>query len=232
MPFVFSPSNLTSWKSCPRRFQAQSLTKELPWKASEQKSRGMLIHSVVQKALREGVPAVAGWPEGLNMSYTQSKIQFARELMSQGWELQIEYEMAIEKDFRPTQTGWWDDRAWLRARADAILIPPPGMAAPVFIADIKTGRIYDRDAYQLRIEAFLARHMFDSRQVAYAYWYVDQGESVSGTIDFTGTGTDQLPDIFADLHQMQRAIDNNFFPATRNKFCRWCGLYQTPRCGA
>ena len=58
MGFVFSPSNLMSFAACPRRFQGQSITKEIKWKASSQKSRGTLVHGCLQKAVDEGMAAV------------------------------------------------------------------------------------------------------------------------------------------------------------------------------
>ena len=42
--FVFSPSNMSTYRTCPRRFEGQSITKEIVWKASAQKSRGTLVH--------------------------------------------------------------------------------------------------------------------------------------------------------------------------------------------
>ena len=32
--FVFSPSNMMNYRLCPRRFEGQSITKEIKWKAS------------------------------------------------------------------------------------------------------------------------------------------------------------------------------------------------------
>ena len=229
--FVFSPSNISSWKDCARRFEAQSITKELPWKASAQKSRGQLVHSTVQKALREGVQAVHSWPTSMQIMFTQAKIQAARGLVANyGWQLDIEHEMTITRNFEPTPSGWWDDNAWLRARADAIIIPPDPTVEPVMLVDIKTGRVYDRSGFQLRTEALLAHCIYSAPVVMWSYWYVDQGECVSDTIDFR-QGMDKCKDILESIRDMQFAIDNNYFPATRNKFCKWCGLYNTPACG-
>ena len=58
MGFVFSPSNLLSFRACPRRFQAQSITKEIKWKASTQKSRGTMVHGDIEKAFRKGPQAL------------------------------------------------------------------------------------------------------------------------------------------------------------------------------
>ena len=229
--FVFSPSNISSWQLCPRRFQAQSITKELPWKATGAKSRGTLVHTAIQKAMREGLQAVSLWPDGLDVAYTQTKVQNVRGLVSQGWSVSTEHELTITKDMREAKDGWWDDNAWLRARADAIILPPDPTVDPVMLVDIKTGRIYDRDGFQLRVECLLAHIIYKAPTVMYSYFYVDQGQSVSDTLDFTTDGMDKCRDILESIQKMQFAIDNNYYPATKNKFCKWCGLVNTPGCG-
>lgn len=230
--FVFSPSNISSWTQCPRRFQAQSITKELPWKATAAKSRGSLVHTAIQKAMREGIQAVPSWPDGLSVAYTQTKIQASRGLVAAGWTVDTEHELTITKDMQKAPDGWWDNNAWLRARADAILLPPDPTVAPVMLVDIKTGKIYDRDGFQLRVECLLAHIIFKAPVVQYSYWYVDEGQSVSDTLDFNADGMNKCKDIFESIQKMQFAMDNNYYPATKNRFCRWCGLNNTQSCGA
>ena len=64
--FVFSPSNMSTYRTCPRKFQAQTITKELPWQATAQKSRGTLVHNVVEMALRSGIGARCWVPDGID----------------------------------------------------------------------------------------------------------------------------------------------------------------------
>ena len=80
--FVFSPSNMSTYRTCPRKFQAQTITKELPWQATAQKSRGTLVHNVVEMALRSGLDAVTSWPEGIDLDYTRNSIVEARAAAS------------------------------------------------------------------------------------------------------------------------------------------------------
>lgn len=229
--FVFSPSNISSWQLCPRRFQAQSITKELPWKATTAKSRGSMVHTTIQKAMREGVQAVPLWPDGLDITYTQAKIHNIRSLVAEGWTVSTEHELTITQDLKEAPGGWWDDNAWLRARADAIILPPAPTVDPIMIIDIKTGKIYDRDGFQLRVECLLAHIIYKAPVVMYSYFYVDQGQSVSDRLNFNTDGMDKCRDILESIQKMQFAMDNNYYPATKNKFCKWCGLVNTPGCG-
>lgn len=150
--FVFSPSNMSTYRTCPRKFQAQTITKELPWQATAQKSRGTLVHNVVEMALRSGLDAVTSWPEGIDLDYTRNSIVEARAAAS-GGKILIEEELTLNKTFNPTPEGWWDKTAFIRARADAVIIP--ASEVPPLVVDIKTGKKWDDDDFQLRVNALL-----------------------------------------------------------------------------
>ena len=96
--FVFSPSTMSTYRTCPRKFQAQTITKELPWQATTQKSRGTLVHNVVEMALRSGLDAVTSWPEGIDLDYTRNSIVEARAAAS-GGKILIEEELTLNKTF-------------------------------------------------------------------------------------------------------------------------------------
>lgn len=232
--FVFSPSNMQSFRDCPRRFQGQSLTKEIPWKSSAEKSYGQLVHTLVEKALKYGMQAVTSWPDnpktrsGPDAFYVTDMVNAVRQQVMAGAKLFIEQEMTIGKNFKPTPTGWWDESAFLRARADAIVVPVDN--APVEVIDIKTGKKWDEDDFQLRVNCLLAHLVYQRPVVKYAYWYVDTGETVDGIIDFAN-GLSPVQDVIETMKEMQDRIKDGYFPATKNKFCRWCSLHGTPACG-
>lgn len=227
MAFVFSPSNMSTYKQCPRRFQAQSITKELPWRASEQKSRGTLVHSCMERALQRGFEDVVQWPENVNTQYVQTVVDSAREMLKlPGVKLYTEYEMCLTNAWKPT--GWWDSDAYLRAKADAIIVAPGEMAA---IIDTKTGKVWDKDAFQLRVECLIAKYIFGVDRAKWIYWYVDSGETVSGDIDLEA-GLYGVEDILTLMRDMTASINSNYFPAKRNRFCRFCDLKDKPgACG-
>ena len=132
------------------------------------------------------------------------------------------YDLGEHTDFR-----FFYDR--LRARADALILHEEPSAPPLLI-DFKTGRKWDTDAFQLRVETLLVHLLYDKPVIGYSYWYVDTGETVSDFVDFGSRGLDGVSDVVALMHEMQNAIKNNFFPAKRNKFCKWCDFYRTPLC--
>lgn len=224
--FVFSPSNMATFMQCPRKFQAQSITKEIKWQASKAKSRGTLIHDCMERALRKGYDDVSSWPEGMDMDFVRKSISAARAAIeTDGVELFIEHEMTVTQDWE--KTGWWDDDAFLRAKADALIIAPTKRA---ILLDFKSGKVYDRDCFQLRVEAMLAHLVYQVPVVSYSYWYVDSGERVSGSCDFS-FGYHQVQDVLDLMQEMRGCINGNFFLPKKNRFCKWCQLYKTPECG-
>lgn len=227
MSFAFSPSNLSTFKQCPRKFQAQSLTKEIKWQASQQKSRGSMVHTALEKAIKQGFDAVRSWPEGLDMDFVRSRVQGVRQCVAAGAQVFNEHELAITRTLRTSD--WWDDNTWLRARADLVIVPEQP-ELPVMAIDYKTGKKWDEDDFQLRVEALLLHCIYGRPRISYSYWYVDPGETVSGLIDFS-QGLYSVEDIVGLLRAAETAIAGNSFFPRKNRFCKWCGLYKTPGCG-
>lgn len=215
---IFSPSNLGSYRDCPRRFQGQSITKEIKWKASAQKSRGMEVHEAIEEYIRTRDEKFI--PQDVNRDYVRQRVASIPEDAT----VLIEHEMAVDKKMQPA--GWWD--GYLRAKADLIVIPKSANYLNIF--DIKSGRKWDSDAFQLRIEAIIALSVFKRPVVNYAFWYVDGGESVEGTVDFT-KGLWQVQDIITLIKNADMSLKNNYFPPKKNKFCKWCSFFETEKCG-
>lgn len=226
--FAWSPSNLSQFIACPRKFQAQSITHELKWVPTAQRSRGTIMHSVMEDALRKG------WQDNhdliqddkVDTSYVRQVVDKVQDLRRAGYQLGIEREVSVTK--QGEVSGWWDANTFMRCKADVILLHPDPQQ-PVIIGDIKTGRNWG-DTLQCRMECLIAHMAFKRPIVRYEYWYIDQGETEGDTLylqdDLSG-----VQDIFEALRDGQLAIKNNDFPPTVNKFCKWCGLYQTPECG-
>lgn len=227
MAIVFSPSNLGTFKQCPRKFYGSVVTKEIKWKASQQKSRGSVMHAAMEKALRLGWQDRNPFDEKVDTAYARQVVEEVRQDIANGYKLHIEHELAMTK--KGTACGWWDDDCFLRAKADVLLLHPQE-ELPVIIGDIKTGRIYDSDHMQLRIECLLAHILYQRPVVTYAYWYIDEGATEEGTIDFRN-GLSPVQDIYDLLKEVQQAERDNYFPPQRMQFCKWCDWYKTEKCG-
>lgn len=227
MSFAFSPSNLGTFKLCPRRFQGQSVTKEIKWQSTTQKSRGTLVHQCCEQAVKNGYDSVRKWPDQIDIDFLKGRISIIRQLMSMGAMAFTERDMAVNSSWSPVD--FWDENAYLRCRADLIVVTPEENN-PIILGDWKTGRKWDSDDFQLRCECLLAHYVFARPIVQYSYYYVDSGETSSGLIDFRN-GMEPVQDILDLLRDATTAMMSNNFPAQKNKFCKWCAFNGTADCG-
>ena len=227
MALVLSPSNMMTYISCPRKFYGQSIQKldALKWKASAQLSRGSVIHTKIQNCMQKGIQAMGSFDKDLNSSYTTDIVNWSRQQTLEGSNLFIEKELCINHSYKPS--GWWDEDTLLRAKADALFLYKD---KPPVIIDIKTGKRWDDDDFQVRVEALLVHLIYNQPVVKYEYWYVDIGETHDGLVDFN-QGVGLVQDVIDTMMNMKNSIRDTNFPTKANKFCKWCGLHQTKECG-
>lgn len=229
MNVVLSSSNLQTFRQCPRKFYGQSITKQLVLKPSKQKTRGTQIHGLMERALQTGWTDEIGgqFDNQVDISIVKDTVKFVEGLRKIGWDLRIEHEMCVDRQCTPC--GWWDEKAGLRAKADVVLVPE-NTDDTLFIGDIKTGKKWDEDSFQLRVEALLGHIIYESKEVAYYYWYIDSGDIVHASIDFS-RGLADVRDVLDVIKDCRQSIKNNYFPPVENRFCKWCDWYKKKECG-
>lgn len=224
MGIVFSPSRLSTFRDCPRKFYGQ-ISGGIKWQGTKQKSRGTKLHSFMQDAVRLGWPDSGLTDTTVDAGYARGVVDALRAMPAETF---IEHEMAMTAQGRACD--WWAGDAFLRARADIMLLPKDD--SPILVGDIKTGKNWDDDHLQLRIECLLAHIIYQRPVIKYQYWYIDQGETEEGLIDFRN-GLGPVRDIYALLREATLAVKNNDYPARANRFCKWCDWREKKElCGA
>lgn len=225
---VYSPTSMSLYRDCPRRYEGQYVTKEIEWKSSKSRDRGIAVHGFLEQAIQGQLKAEARWPD-VDRDYAQRVINNVRQLSAHGYTLNVEHEMTLDRNLAKAARGWWDESAWLRAKADVLCLPPTSEGIAL-IGDIKTGKKWDSDNFQLRIECLLVKQIYGVSRSQFSYWYVDSGETTSGLIDLSENLT-AVQDILDQLKEMDRAWASKYFPPKPNKFCRWCQFHGTEDCG-
>lgn len=232
MPLVFSPSNLAVYRQCPRKFYGQSISGAIKYKPTAQKSRGIQMHEAVEKIF------TYGWNDNsasmldrtIDAGYVRQVHDMIWDKDAEGYIYASEYELCINQQGQ--SRGWWSKDGFMRAKCDVIMVP--GRTAPqdrmAIIGDIKTGRKWDDDSFQLRMESLLAHIVFQKPVIRYEYWYVDEGFTVDGEIDFS-KGLADVEDIYGLMKDARQAIKNNYFPPVENRFCKWCEWHKRKECG-
>lgn len=226
MAFVLSPSNMATYRQCPLRFYGQTILKAMPWKETASKVRGTAVHSWLERVVKQGSLEGVALDELIDADYVRRSLYALSEYQHNGYTVFTEKELAMTKQGK--SCGWWDETAFLRAKADVLCIPED-VSQPAILGDWKTGRKWDSDAFQLRVEAILIHILYGVTKVKCNYWYVDQGETVEETVDFTHTLAD-VQDIYDLMREMKLAIRDKNFAPTPNKFCKWCDWHQTEHC--
>lgn len=221
---VFSPSNLATYRDCPLKFHLQR-THVIKWQETGAKSRGIVLHECMEKAVKEGVATVSGWPDGVNVAFTQDLIRMLDKMKSYGAQVMPECELVVDRNMK--SCDWWSDEAFLRARADVAVITDD----VAVVIDYKTGKMYSKQDFQLRVEALLLHVLYKVPVVKWVLAYCDYGSTRSGKVDFT-IGLDGVSDIIDLMKKAQNAAKNSYFPAKRNIFCKWCSVYHTEHCTA
>lgn len=215
---VMSPSNILAHMKCPLQAWAMR-EKYIVWKDSPQKQRGTDVHAALEQSVKDGfkVPVL---PEGCDMLYV-TDLMNKLKLVSSEHKLTVlaEQDLAVTSKFKPTQ--FFADDAFFRCRADLLMI---GKSFAI-IGDWKTGKIYDYSKNQMRLEALLVACVYNIRIIHYDLFYLDQGQTVKGTVDLS-SGFSSLDDLFDVMKEMQSLSKTNGpWPARKNTFCRWCDWY-------
>jgi len=227
-----SPSNAGTFRQCPLKFHAQYVTKELKWKDSPEKARGTLIHTLCEEWLKCGEPRlpVSEWPESakghrVDEDFVNGKMRLLLDLHEKrGWELATEAELAVDRS--GMRRGWWDKSVFARCKAD-VMVTDPSTGARGLI-DWKTGKVWDTDAFQQRMQCFILSRMFPRiPRITWMYFYIDEGDTHSGE----WTPDDPLDDVVRVVNDIETAFEDNEWPATKNKFCHWCDLTRCEHAG-
>lgn len=226
MSIVLSPTNMALYRQCPLKFHARYVAKTIQWKESPQKARGTMVHERIETMITRPDKQVV-LPDGVDQSFVGDIVSDLRRSAADDFaSVKVEHELCVTRKFKPTT--WWADDCYLRAKADVIVLRSPQGHAPILVADIKTGRRWDTDDFQLRLECLLVHILFDVDDVEYQYWYVDSGETHGGLVQFRGD-LSPVEDIIETMVRMENAMKNNDFAPRRNRFCKWCEIAEDCR---
>jgi len=213
-PFAWSYSQLNNFETCPRRYQAYSVTKEVVEVEGEAIRTGKAIHAAFEArvAFGEKLPLGMGMHEPL-----------LAKLAAAPGAVYAERKLAINRDFLPTT--WFAPGTWFRQVIDYTNVRHDGVAITL---DYKTGKPKD-DLTQLQLAAAtIFAHDPEVQRVRAALVFV--GYEQTEREDFT---REQLPAIWDEVlprvNALERAKADNAFPPRPGGLCRrYCGVKSCP----
>lgn len=210
---AWSHSALKSYETCPLRYHAEKVTKEVPFdNDAPALVRGREVHKAMELRVGGGVPLPAslGWLE----PYAQ-KLDALRPAFDK-----VEVERQLTFTSTLAQTSWFGKQAWFRCAADVLAVNTEHGFAAVF--DYKTGKNYGDDG-QGRINAlavFLAEPAVNTVQTTFVY--VDQKfEEVPRTFQRAAIKEALLPAL-ETLSRIAESFNTETWPAKPGFGCKFC----------
>ncbi len=220
-PGAWSYSGIKTYETCPRKYEAEKVTKEVKFTDTEATIYGKEVHTACEEFIRDGKPLDPrfGW-----MLHTLERLNHI-----EGEKL-CELKMGIKRvDGRLEACDFFDKEVWFRGIADLVIVN----GEKGWVLDYKTGRSSRyADPRQL---ALMAAAMFlkfpQLQRVKAALLFVVAGDLVK--VEYT---RDNALNIFAELNELltQRSTsyETGVFNARPNGLCaKWCPVTSCPHNG-
>lgn len=221
LPFSFSPSSITTYNNCPRKFKLEK-DKIIVWKESPQKSRGTQVHEYLEARVKKA-KIIPPCPSNVNTPYVETLIRSIHKHANLGRTILLEQELCVTDKWEPCD--WFHHDCFIRAKSDLLIIKES--ANSVIVGDYKTGKIYPGMELQLKVYALLCYVIYGLSNIKWQLYYVDQGQTKEGSFDLTN-GLAPVQDVLDIMDEATKlGMAKGYFPAKRNQFCRFCDCYHS-----
>lgn len=217
---AWSYSALKTFETCPRKYQAEKVTKEVPFVQGEQAIYGEQLHKAAEEYIRDGTPI----PE--RFSFIKGYLD---QLASYPGEKFCEMKLGVKKvDGRLEACDYYDPEVWFRGIADLVIVD--GNRA--WVLDYKTGESRYADIRQLALMA------------AALFLKYPEIEKIKTMLLFVVKKDHRKQDfsaeyglsIFSELHGLLSALEEAYksdvWNPRPNGLCRkWCNVTSCPHQG-
>lgn len=217
---AWSYSALKTFETCPRKYQAEKVTKEVPFTQGEQAIYGEQLHKAAEEYIRDGTPI----PE--RFSFIKGYLD---QLAAYPGEKFCEMKLGVKKtDGRLETCDYYDPEVWFRGIADLVIVD--GNRA--WVLDYKTGESRYADIRQLALMA------------AALFLKYPEVEKIKTMLLFVVKKDHRKQDfsaeygmsIFSELHGLLSALETAYhtdvWNPRPNGLCRkWCNVTSCPHNG-
>jgi hypothetical protein len=216
-PIAWSFSRLDGFEQCPKKLNEISIKKLVPFKQSDAMKQGEIVHRMLEDRISKGTPFPVGY------DHLEKVVAPILAVASEG-QCFTELALAWDKNFNSCGYKDWDN-CWLRVSYDFAFLRGDTLC----IFDWKTGNV-DFKALQLQLYAATAFLAFPAvEKVVTAFVWLKPG-----IVDPMIYLRSQLPvlwdEILPRVQKLQDANALDIWPATPNKYCRWCEVNKAGRC--
>ena len=219
-PPPWSYSSITLFKTCPRKYQAERVTKEVPFRDTEATLYGKAVHTAAEEYVRDGKPI-------------DPKYQFIEPVLRGLKAIRGEKHCELKVGIKKTEDSYehcdfFDPDVWFRGVADLVILREDS----AFVVDFKTSKSSRyADSTQLALMSlavFLKHPNIQYTNAALVFLVVGaHGAPVHEWFIKETYKRESMYKVIADLYpvlkQRKRCYETGEFPATRNGLCSaWC----------
>jgi PD-(D/E)XK nuclease superfamily protein len=214
-PFAWSYSALKNFETCPRRYEAYSVTREVAEPESEAIKQGHALHAAFEARVTKGekLPLGMGMHEGM-----------LAKLASAPGKVYAEQKLALTAELKPS--AWFGKGTWFRQVVDYTNLRDDGSATAL---DYKSGKPGHPDTTQLDLTAAtLFAHEPKVTRVKAALLFVAYGQTERA--EYTREDISAIwGRILPRVKKLWQARQENVFPPKPGPFCkRYCGVRSCP----
>jgi len=210
-PFSWSYTALEQFQNCPNQYAEHRFFCNIPFEETDYIRWGNEVHKAMEDRIRHGKPL----PDSMKQ-WEKFPQTLEAAAVKHGGDLTAEQEMTLTRHFTPC--GWFDNKAFVRSKVDAIIKNENTM----WLYDWKTGKTRHKPL-QLLIFAVKAAVMnpeidhFKTR-----YIWLSTGE-VTGEDYHRSNLVELFKPVLRDVARMQRAWQTRNFQCRTSGLCRgWC----------
>jgi len=211
-----SYSRIATFKQCPKKLNEMSIAKTVPYVQSDAMRQGEIVHKMLEARVAHGTAFPHGYEhlEPIAASIVRAPGQTFAELA-----------LTFDRDLQSCGAREWD-KAWLRVSVDVAKI----YASIAWAGDYKTGN-RNFDELQLKIYAAALFQAFpDLETVSTSYIWLKEKHLDEPTRYSRSDAPGIWNEIFEYSKRIEEARRKNEWPATPNRFCKWCAVLKAGRC--
>lgn len=218
---AWSFSSIKTFETCSRKYQAEKVTKEVPFTDTDATIYGKELHLAAEEYIRDGKPIDPRF--GFIQPYLDKLIDIPGEKF-------CELKVGVKKhDDRLVACDFFDPDVWFRGVADLVIID----GDRAWIVDYKTGKnakYADTRQLALMAAALFLKHP-NLKKIKTSLLFVVSKEFIKE--DFHA---EYGLSIFSELHGLlsarEEAYKNNIWNPRPNGLCgRWCSVTACPHNG-
>lgn len=223
MKIQWSYSKLKTFDTCPRKYQAEYVTKEVVFTETEATRYGTALHKAAENYVSKNVEP----PK--EFAFIKPSLD---KLIAYKGDKQCETKLGIKfKNKKLEYCDFFDNNVWYRGIADLVILDlPNGIARLIDYKTSKNSRYADKRQLALMAATLFLKYP-ELHTVKAALLFVISKELITAEYTFNKRFA-----IFAELHpllqQLEVAHKTNIFNPKQNGLCRkWCGVTSCPHNG-